>query len=179
MVSTRTSNGHASSSVPPDPNRIIAVVTGANSGYGLQICNRLLDELSLPAGHPLPSAQPKLAALAPSLKHLYRSTPSASTSGAEKDIPSKTPALTLVLACRSAANAEQGIAAIRARHERVLHKRAGRGIVRDGWLESLRIEYELVDLDEVEGSKGMLQFCERLKARSVASASSPTHLLTC
>ncbi|KAK8850457.1 hypothetical protein IAR55_004375 [Kwoniella newhampshirensis] len=173
MVSTRSSRrSGVGVGVEEDENRIIVVVTGANSGYGLGICQALLSNLSLPPGHPVPASTPQPTALPPSLQHLL--SPSSSSSPpldrgkATKSISeTKPPTLTLILACRSETKALEARQTLLEGHEKELSKREKKGMQsREGWLEGLRIVWEGLNLDDPGmGGKGngVLGFCERLK----------------
>ncbi|TXT03867.1 hypothetical protein VHUM_04290 [Vanrija humicola] len=168
MVTTRASSQQSSSTAATatgpaaDPNRIIAIVTGANSGFGLGLCHALLANLST-VGAPVPAAVPQASALAPALRGKLEDGDAARGSAV---IPAPHPALTLVLAVRSAANAEDARTALLARHRADLLARRAAGVpVPDGWEDSLRVEYELVDLDHVGGDRGVLAFAARVRAR--------------
>nr|ODN93991.1 3-keto sterol reductase [Cryptococcus depauperatus CBS 7841] len=143
----------------PDPNRVIAVVTGANSGYGLGVCQQLLTNLSLPSSVPMPGLLPQATAVPPLLRPLIDSSPSdTSVSGPETT-------LTLVLACRSQKKAQEAKKILLKRHEKELQKREARGLMKQGWREGLHIVWEGVDLDRPGGDTGVLSFCDRLRAR--------------
>jgi 3-keto steroid reductase len=131
------------------------------SGFGLGICHQLLSNLSYPPGTPIRATTPQLSALHTSQHHLLEAE---SSNAAPKQIPSPPPTLTLILACRSQAKAEEAREIILAQHDAELAARASRGEpVREGWREGLRVVWEGIDLDAVGGPKGVLQFCERLK----------------
>ncbi|OCF31811.1 3-keto sterol reductase [Kwoniella heveanensis BCC8398] len=158
MVATRSST----SRVERDENRMIVVVTGANSGFGLGLCQQLLYNLSFPPGSDIPAAKPQSTALPPSLQYLLHQPPSATT----PHIPSPPPALTLILACRSETKAIEAKEILLKRHLRDLENRKKRGEkVREGWRDGLRVVWEGVDLDSPGGQNGVLAFCERLKER--------------
>ncbi|ORY29655.1 hypothetical protein BCR39DRAFT_531477 [Naematelia encephala] len=145
MVTTRSSRSHPS----PDENRMIAVVTGANAGFGFGICVQLLRNLSLPSGTPLPlTAQvSKIPDSPASLKDNCSSSSSSSELLARPP-----PTFTLILACRSQARAEKARTLLLARHDKELARRKKRGLpIREGWREGLRVEWEAVDLDAMGG----------------------------
>ncbi|WVF67920.1 hypothetical protein IAT40_002682 [Kwoniella sp. CBS 6097] len=158
MVATRSST----SKVERDDNRMIVVVTGANSGFGLGLCHQLLSNLSLPPGSDIPASKPQSTALPPSLQYLLHQPPSETTT----HIPSPPPTLTLILACRSEQKANEARAILLKRHLKDLENRKKRGEkVREGWTEGLRLVWEGADLDSPGGKNGVLAFCERLKER--------------
>ncbi|KAL1409849.1 3-keto-steroid reductase [Vanrija albida] len=173
MVSTRSQNSSGAASAAPaaDPNRIVAIVTGANScvcstttltpsGFGLGLCHALLANLSTVG--PVPAAVAQATALAPSLRPALDEGAALSSA----TIGSPHPALTLVLAVRSESNAKEARSLILARHAAELEARRAAGVpVPEGWEEGLRVEYELVDLDQVGGAKGVLSFAKRVKGR--------------
>lgn len=133
-----------------------------NSGFGLGICNALLQNLSVPSGASIPVATAQVSALSPALAASF----DAGAASAAAAMPRPHPTLTLVLACRSEANAVQARAAILAQHKRDLAARRRAGTpVPEGWEEGLRVEYELVDLDALGGSRGTLAFAQRMRAR--------------
>ncbi|WVQ82968.1 hypothetical protein IAT38_005104 [Cryptococcus sp. DSM 104549] len=159
MVATRKSRGRAA--VEEDPDRVIAVVTGANSGYGLGICQQLLTNLSLPSGYPMPASMPQATSLPPSLQHLLSSSCEAAVSASKAAQPNTT--LTLILACRSEAKANIAREALLKRHKKELEKRKKQGVPeKEGWWDGLRIVWEGVNLDSVGGENGVLAFCQRL-----------------
>lgn len=144
-----------------DPHRVIALVTGANSGYGLGICHQLLSNLSLPSTVPIPASTPQPTALAPSMRD---SIPSNSLRPTKTSVPDTT--LTLILACRSGAKAQEAIDMLWKKHKSDLEKRKKKGLaVKKGWLEGLRIVWEGVNLDSPGGTNGILAFTERVKNR--------------
>ncbi|OCF78562.1 3-keto sterol reductase [Kwoniella mangroviensis CBS 8886] len=164
MVSTRSGSSKLPKGVERDDNRIIVVVTGANSGFGLGICEQLLSNLSLPPSTSIPISTPQLTALPPSLRNDFNED--------ELDEPTKyieedPPTLTLILACRSEAKALEARRILLDKHEQELRERqeiSGEE-VRKGWKEGLRIVWEGVDLDNPGGGNGVLGFCERLKTK--------------
>jgi 3-keto steroid reductase len=159
-----SANGAANGAASADANRIIAIVTGANSGFGLGLCHDLLANLSVGVGQRVPAAQPRPTAIAPSLTDLgsMEKAPSEPTGV----MPSPHPSLTLVLACRSQKNAEEARAKILEQHAHDLQTRRSAGeVIPAGWEEGLRVEYELVDLDCVGGPTGVLSFCQRISAK--------------
>ncbi|EIW69967.1 hypothetical protein TREMEDRAFT_43600 [Tremella mesenterica DSM 1558] len=153
MVSTRSST---STLVTKDENRIVAVVTGANSGYGLGICQMLLRCLSLPPGEPLPESAPQLSAMPPFLRHLYP--------GKESKLqPGPPPTLTLVIVCRKSVDAEATKKTVLAEHYKDLEKRKRKGKpVREGWRDGLKIQLETCEFSLMGGKNGILQLCQRL-----------------
>ncbi|WWC92215.1 uncharacterized protein L201_007169 [Kwoniella dendrophila CBS 6074] len=168
MVSTRTGSSKLPEGVERDDNRIIAVVTGANSGFGLGICHQLLSNLSLAPGSKIPVSEPQLTALPPSLRsdpHLF--TQDDDDEDEEKEIDyDNPPTLTLILACRSEKKANEAINILLERHEKDLKNRREKGeIIRKGWKENLRTVYEQLDLDNPGSGSGVLGFCQRLKER--------------
>ncbi|WWC65125.1 uncharacterized protein I303_107739 [Kwoniella dejecticola CBS 10117] len=163
MVSTRSGSSRLPEGVEKDDNRIIVVVTGANSGFGLGICEQLLYNLSLPPGTPIPISTPQLTALPPSLRSTFN--PDADSKPTE-EIPDAPPTLTLILACRSRSKAELAREILLEKHEKDLAARRKRGEAeRIGWKEGLRIVWEGVDLDNPGGGNGVLGFCERVKLK--------------
>jgi 3-keto steroid reductase len=79
------------------------------------------------------------------------------------------PSLTLILACRSKARAQEAKDVLLKGHEAELERRLDAGLpVREGWRDGLRIEFEPIDMDAVGGSNGVLAFCERVKERWVS-----------
>ncbi|WVQ95483.1 hypothetical protein IAU59_002580 [Kwoniella sp. CBS 9459] len=158
MVSTRSSM----SKVERDDNRLIIVVTGANSGFGLGLCQQLLANLSLPPDAEIPASKPQSTALPPSLQYLLHRPPSETTT----HIPSPPPTLTLILACRSEKKAIEAREILLKKHTKDLEDRKRRGDrVREGWTDGLRVVWEGVDADSPGGKNGVLAFCERLKER--------------
>ncbi|WVQ73233.1 hypothetical protein IAR50_002799 [Cryptococcus sp. DSM 104548] len=159
MVSTRRQS-KVRTGVQEDPNRVIAVVTGANSGYGFGICQELLTELSLPSSVPMRASTPQKTALAPSLQHLLHSPNS--TEPTHSSPPDTT--LTIILACRSEKKALEARDLLISGHLEELAKRRKEGKIGEkaGWREGLRIEWEGLDLDSPGGQNGVLGFCERL-----------------
>ncbi|BEI79618.1 hypothetical protein CcaverHIS002_0101470 [Cutaneotrichosporon cavernicola] len=154
--SNGSANGAGSGSTG-DANRIIAIVTGANSGFGLGLCHDLLANLSVGVGQRVPAAQPRPTAIAPRLLN------SETKAGI---MPSPHPTLTLILACRSQRNADEARAKILEQHTQDLRMRRSAGeSIPPGWEEGLRVESELVDLDCVGGPKGLLSFCQRISAK--------------
>ncbi|ODO10136.1 hypothetical protein I350_02364 [Cryptococcus amylolentus CBS 6273] len=167
MVSTRRQS-RARTGIEEDPNRVIAVVTGANrqvyllspGGYGFGICQQLLTNLSLPSSVPMRASTPQQSALAPSLQHLLQSPKSAEPT---KSSPPNT-TLTIILACRSETKALEARDRLIFGHLEELAKRKKEGKVgeKPGWREGLRIEWEGLDLDSPGGKYGALAFCEKL-----------------
>ncbi|BEJ16456.1 hypothetical protein CspHIS471_0510610 [Cutaneotrichosporon sp. HIS471] len=154
--SNGSANGAANGSAG-DTNRIIAIVTGANSGFGLGLCHDLLANLSVGVGQRVPAAQPRPTAIAPSLLNSETKT---------GIMPSPHPTLTLILACRSQRNADEARSKILEQHAQDLRMRRSAGeSIPPGWEEGLRVESELVDLDCVGGPKGVLSFCQRISAK--------------
>ncbi|KAK4686947.1 hypothetical protein P7C73_g3174, partial [Tremellales sp. Uapishka_1] len=148
---------------PPDQdeNRMIAIVTGANSGFGLGICHLLLSSLSLPLSTPIPLSQPQPTALPAGLS----CTASSSVSSAKTVPSSPPPTLTLILACRSGQKASEAISLVLKKHYKELEQRRKAGVpVREGWKEGLKLVWEKVDLDSVGGKNGVLTFCERIRS---------------
>lgn len=144
-----------------DPHRVIALVTGANSGYGLGICHQLLSNLSLPSTVPIPASTPQPTALPPSMRDSIRSNPLQPT---KISMPETT--LTLILACRSGAKAQEAIDILWKKHKSDLEKRKKKGLAaKEGWLEGLRIVWEGVNLDSPGGENGILAFTERVRNR--------------
>lgn len=145
-----------------DPHRVVALVTGANSGYGLGICHQLLSNLSLPSTVPMPASTPQPTALPPSMQDSIHS--SSSLQPTKTSVPDTT--LTLILACRSGAKAQEAIDVLWKKHKSDLEKRKKRGLaVKEGWLEGLEIVWEGVNLDSPGGKNGILAFTERVKDR--------------
>ncbi|RSH85207.1 hypothetical protein EHS25_005014 [Saitozyma podzolica] len=167
MVSTRSRR----SGVPAEDNRMVVIVTGANSGFGLGICNQVIRALSLPPGHSIPISTPQSSATPSTLRHLIPSADSPATSksaaASTKHVPTTPPpTLTLILACRSRTNGENAREILLETHDRELKERARNGMpVREGWREGLRVVIETVDLDSVGGDNGILSFTERIKDR--------------
>ncbi|WWD20640.1 hypothetical protein CI109_105116 [Kwoniella shandongensis] len=168
MVATRASRrSGVGVGAGEDENRVIAVVTGANSGYGLGICQALLTNLSLPPGHPIPASTPMPTALPPSMRHLldHSSSEEPTKSISDRDSPT----LTIILACRSESKALEARQILLDGHEKDLEKRRKKGIFpAKGWKDGLRIVWEGLDLDNPGLGKagrddGLLGFCERLK----------------
>lgn len=144
-----------------DPHRVIALVTGANSGYGLGICHQLLSNLSLPSTVPIPASTPQPTALPPSMRDSIRSN---SLQPTKISVPETT--LTLILACRSGAKAQEAIDILWKKHKSDLEKRKKKGLAaKEGWLEGLRIVWEGVNLDSPGGENGILAFTERVRNR--------------
>ncbi|WVW80930.1 hypothetical protein I302_102921 [Kwoniella bestiolae CBS 10118] len=163
MVSTRSGSSKIPDGVEKDDNRIIVVVTGANSGFGLGICEQLLSNLSLPPHTPIPISTPQLTALPPSLRGSFDEDEDEEPT---KHIDENPPALTLILACRSEKKALAAKQILLDKHEKELKEREEMGEeIRRGWLEDLKIVWEGVDLDNPGGGSGVLGFCEGLKAR--------------
>lgn len=74
--------------------------------------------------------------------------------------------LTLILACRSGAKAQEAIDILWKTHKSDLEKRKKSGLaVKEGWLEGLEIVWEGVNLDSPGGKNGILAFTERVKDR--------------
>ncbi|OWZ66649.1 hypothetical protein AYX15_02117 [Cryptococcus neoformans] len=144
-----------------DPHRVIALVTGANSGYGLGICHQLLSNLSLPSTVPIPASTPQPTALPPSMRDSIRSN---SLQPTKTSVPETT--LTLILACRSGAKAQEAIDILWKKHKSDLEKRKKKGLAaKEGWLEGLRIVWEGVNLDSPGGENGILAFTEHVRNR--------------
>ncbi|WVR08606.1 hypothetical protein IAU60_005661 [Kwoniella sp. DSM 27419] len=159
MVSTRAASTRPAPGIEKDDNRVIVVVTGANSGFGLGLCQQLLSNLSLPPGTPMPASTPQLSATPPALRHYL-----SQLDDLTKEVPSPPPTLTLILACRSETKAKEAREILLRKHHWDLEKREARGEpVREGWKEGLRVVWEAVDLDAMGGKNGVLAFCERLK----------------
>jgi hypothetical protein len=132
----------------------------------LGICHQLLSNLSLPPNIPPPAATPKAISVAPAQLHLLDDD---QTSVDDEEKRRATPiTLTLILACRSRARAEEAKDIILQKHARELAKRRQKGIsVPAGWEEGLSVVFEGVDMDAVGGSNSILEFTERLKTRYV------------
>ncbi|WWC72497.1 uncharacterized protein I206_106459 [Kwoniella pini CBS 10737] len=163
MVSTRSGSSKLPDGAERDDNRIIVVVTGANSGFGLGICQQLLYNLSFPPGTPIPISTPQLTALPPSLRSEFDAE---SAQKPTEQIPNPPPTLTLILACRSRSKAELAREILLEKHEKDLIERRKRGEKeRSGWKEGLKIVWEGVDLDNPGGGNGVLGFCESLKSK--------------
>ncbi|WRT70614.1 uncharacterized protein IL334_007612 [Kwoniella shivajii] len=166
MVSTRSGSTKVPEGVERDDNRIIAVVTGANSGFGLGICQQLLSNLSLPVGSSIPASTPQSTAMPPSLRSSFKTSSSKEKAKAKEEIADPPATLTLILACRSQSKAEEAKQILLTIHEKDLKNRIDRGEkVRTGWKEGLRIEWQGLDLDNPGGGNGVLGFCERLKEK--------------
>ncbi|KAL7423938.1 3-keto-steroid reductase [Cryptotrichosporon argae] len=138
-----------------DGSRVIAIVTGANSGFGYALCESLLSELSRPAPSRLPSVLSDPLSLPAPLRLKDVALPSEDTTPVS---------LTLVLAVRRRANGEDARVGLLEKHrQEIALRKAAQEDVIDGWLETLRIEVEEVELDHVGGETGVLRFCQRIR----------------
>lgn len=128
-----------------------------HSGLGYGYCQRLLRQLST-----APPAAPPDTRLHP--RNVPQPTVGADSRFSNADVVRSPPTLTLIMACRSRSKAEQAIASLLHEHDLGLTGRRVRGErERPGWQAGLRIVYEELDVDKVNGKGGVLDFAGRIR----------------
>lgn len=135
----------------------------------------LLRSLSLHPSIQRYESTPVASSIHPSLRHLFDGQEVASKNGESSTSSSRystdqtrqgiPTTLTLVLVCRSLANAEKTKKSLLAEHQALLLARAKRGELQmEGWWEALDIRCESCDFSSPGGDNGIMQLCRRLNA---------------
>lgn len=129
----------------------------SQSGLGYGYCQRLLRQLST-----APPAPPPDTRLHP--RNVPQPANPSDSRFSHDDVVQEPPSLTLIMACRSRSKAEQAIKSLLHEHDLGLTGRRVRGErERPGWKEGLRVVFEELDVDKVNGKGGVLDFAERTR----------------